>query len=84
MDDKARARKFQKLCEINPTLKLLERMCELVHSDHQNSLYRYWYETIKPVAVHNVGNMAQQAELKNSEAYDLAYEHLCRKLGMEG
>jgi len=75
---------FEHLCEINPTLKLFERMCELVNMDHRNKLCGYWYHTIKPLVVLNVGHTGQcPEELRNSAAYDLVYSHLCKKLGME-
>jgi hypothetical protein len=74
---------FEDMSKINPTLALLERLCELVHTDTQNRLYRYWYETIKPVMARNVGTASAYPELQDSATYRRAYEHLCSKLGME-
>ena len=82
MNHKDETKAFGKMCEVNPTLKLLDNMCGLIHMDHQNSLSQYWYETIKPIMVQNVGDMCPHAGLKSSEAYDLVYRHLTKKLGL--
>jgi hypothetical protein len=84
MNEKARTRKFQTLCKINPTLKKLEQMCELLYYHNQNELLAYWYETIKPVMVRNVGASCGHEELADSDTYHFVYQYLTKKLGMEG
>ena len=73
---------FDDIAKEHEVLNELEEICTLLKSRSDGRLNHIWYSIIKPAMSREVGFDSNDDRFRNTEAYEIVYNHLCKKLGV--
>jgi hypothetical protein len=79
MTDQSKRLTFDEICRIEPSVLHLYNRAKAIKDDKRQRSFcanDIWLDHLKPLLMHLVGWSAGKAELRTSQAYDLAYDKI--------